>query len=66
MTDLEERAKAFIDAKNEEADGLWATKYYLHEMLIEFAQSETKLLSEHILELQADKAEAFLKESTSE
>lgn len=52
---LEQRAKDFIDRIKKESGGNWLDKYYLTDLLLMFATEETKLLSEHIRELIADK-----------
>ena len=50
------RAKAFIKQKNEANNGLWFMgKQGISDLLVEFAEQETTLLSKHILELQSDK-----------
>lgn len=54
MTDLEKRAGEYLKEK-------WGTSEMLilggdaRKVLVEFAQSETELLSKHILDLQKDK-----------
>ena len=61
MTNLEARAKQFVEEwkqKYEEAsrDGYYPSLWvHLENLCISFTQQETKLLSEHILTLQADK-----------
>ena len=61
MTELEKRAKQFTEEwklKYEEAsrDGYYPSLWvHLENLCTTFAQQETKLLSQHILDLQADK-----------
>ena len=53
---LLERAKYFFQKKNKENNGVCFTdKESLTDLLVEFATEETDLLSQHIIELQADK-----------
>ena len=49
---LEQRAEDFIRQRNAESEGLYTHANPLSVILADFATEETKLLSEHILELQ--------------